>query len=86
MYSLLIFLYLTLVGHSAYKAAHASTTDALLAERGHIDSSHRMTDQLLEQAYETRAEFGHQRNTISGINTRMHGVLSMFSSPSPCSA
>lgn len=86
MYSLLIFLYLTLVGHSAYKAAHASTTDALLAERGHIDSSHRMTDQLLEQAYETRAEFGHQRNAISGINTRMHGVLSMFSSPSPCSA
>lgn len=86
MYSICIFLYLTVAGHSAYKAAHASTTDALLAERGHIDSSHRMTDQLLEQAYETRAEFGHQRNAISGINTRMHGVLSMFSSPSPCSA
>jgi Golgi SNAP receptor complex protein 1 len=41
-----------------------------------------MTDQLLEQAYETRAEFGQQRNAISGINTRMYGVLSMFSSPS----
>ena len=67
--------------HSAYKAAHASTTDALLAERDYIDGSHRMTDQLLEQAYETRAEFGHQRNAISGINTRMHGVLGMFSSP-----
>ena len=67
--------------HSAYKAAHASTTDALLAERDYIDGSHRMTDQLLEQAYETRAEFGQQRNAISGINTRMHGVLCMFSSP-----
>jgi len=72
---------LTHAGHSAYKATHASTTDALLAERDHIDGSHRMTDQLLEQAYETRGEFGRQRSAISGINTRMHGVLGMFSSP-----
>lgn len=69
----------THIGDSAYKAAHASTTDALLAERDHIDGSHRMTDQLLDQAYETRAEFGRQRNAISGINTRMHGVLGTFS-------
>ena len=86
MCSIFKFLYLTLAGHSAYKAAHASTTDALLAERDHIDSSHQMTDHLLEQAYETRAEFGQQRNAIHGINTRMQGVLSMFTSPSPCTA
>ncbi|EPT03518.1 hypothetical protein FOMPIDRAFT_1115882 [Fomitopsis schrenkii] len=57
----------------AYKS---SAADALLAERGHIDSSHRMTDDILAQAYETRAEFGRQRLTISGINARMQGVLS----------
>ncbi|KAI0734389.1 V-snare-domain-containing protein [Fomitopsis betulina] len=57
----------------AYKS---SAADPLLAERGHIDSSHRMTDDILAQAYETRAEFGRQRLTISGINARMQGVLS----------
>ncbi|EIW63982.1 V-snare-domain-containing protein [Trametes versicolor FP-101664 SS1] len=57
----------------AYKS---SAADSLLAERGHIDSSHRMTDDMLAQAYETRAEFGRQRTTISGINSRMQGVLS----------
>ncbi|RDX51895.1 V-snare-domain-containing protein [Lentinus brumalis] len=57
----------------AYKS---SAADSLLAERGHIDSSHRMTDDILAQAYETRAEFGRQRTTISGINARMQGVLS----------
>ena len=71
----------------------------LLAERGRIDSSHQMTDEILEyvhpsialatlgltaelvfslgrQAYETRADFARQRTTITGINTRMAGVLS----------
>ncbi|KAH9929668.1 V-snare-domain-containing protein [Fomitopsis serialis] len=57
----------------AYKS---SAADSLLAERGHIDSSHRMTDDVLSQAYETRAEFARQRLTISGINSRMQGVLS----------
>ncbi|KAH9837258.1 V-snare-domain-containing protein [Rhodofomes roseus] len=57
----------------AYKS---SAADSLLAERGHIDSSHRMTDDILAQAYETRSEFARQRLTISGINTRMQSVLS----------
>ncbi|KAH9920233.1 V-snare-domain-containing protein [Epithele typhae] len=48
----------------------------LLAERGHIDSSHRMTDDMIAQAYETRSEFARQRTTISGINNRMQSVLS----------
>lgn len=59
----------------SYKVAHSSTTDALLSERGHIDSSHRMTDDILAQAYETRAEFGRQRSSISGINARMGNVI-----------
>lgn len=33
---------------SAYKAAHASDADALLAERGRIDNSHSMMDRTLE--------------------------------------
>ncbi|KAI0931503.1 hypothetical protein AcW2_000379 [Taiwanofungus camphoratus] len=57
----------------AYKS---SAADSLLAERGHIDNSHRMTDDVLAQAYETRSEFGRQRSTISGMNSRMAGVVS----------
>jgi len=56
----------------AYKS---SAADSLLAERGRIDSSHRMTDEILEQAYETRADFGRQRTALAGINSRMKSVL-----------
>ncbi|KAJ7293051.1 hypothetical protein C8J57DRAFT_14589 [Mycena rebaudengoi] len=56
----------------AYKS---SAADSLLAERGHIDSSHRMTDDLLDQAYETRSEFARQRTALAGINSRMKTVL-----------
>lgn len=56
----------------AYKS---SAADSLLAERDHINSSHRMTDDMLAQAYETRADFGRQRTTLSGIQTRMTGVI-----------
>ncbi|KAG8933451.1 hypothetical protein FRC02_011829 [Tulasnella sp. 418] len=59
----------------SYKAAHSSVTDSLLAERGRIDSSHRMIDETLNQAYETRAEFNSQRTMLGTINTRMVGVL-----------
>ncbi|EKM61663.1 uncharacterized protein PHACADRAFT_112469 [Phanerochaete carnosa HHB-10118-sp] len=59
----------------AYKS---SAADSLLAERDHIDSSHRMTDDMLAQAYETRADFARQRSTLSGIQTRMTGVLNMI--------
>ncbi|KAK7465474.1 protein transport protein gos1 [Stygiomarasmius scandens] len=56
----------------AYKS---SAADSLLAERGRIDSSHRMTDELLDQAYETRSEFSRQRTSLAGINARMTSVL-----------
>jgi len=56
----------------AYKS---SAADSLLAERGRIDNSHRMTDDILEQAYETRSEFSRQRTSLTGINARMTHVL-----------
>lgn len=56
----------------AYKS---SAADSLLAERGGIDSSHRMTDDMLNQAYETRADLARQRSSLSGISTRMTNVL-----------
>ncbi|KAI0046612.1 v-SNARE protein [Auriscalpium vulgare] len=56
----------------AYKS---SAADQLLAERGHIDDSHRMIDETLEQAYETRSEFSRQRSSLGNIQTRMVGVL-----------
>ncbi|KAG6845349.1 hypothetical protein H0H87_010458 [Tephrocybe sp. NHM501043] len=56
----------------AYKS---SAADALLAERSRIDSSHRMTDDVLNQAYETRSEFARQRTSLAGINTRMMDTL-----------
>lgn len=34
-----------------------------------------MTDDILSQAYETRAEFGRQRASITNINTRMSNVI-----------
>jgi len=64
----------------SYKVAHSSTTDALLTERGRLDSSHRMTDDILAQAYETRAEFGRQRMSIAGVNARMGQVICEYSS------
>jgi Golgi SNAP receptor complex protein 1 len=63
----------------SYKVAHSSTTDALLAERGRLDSSHRMTDDILAQAYETRAEFGRQRSSIAGVNARIGQVICAYS-------
>jgi len=56
----------------AYKS---SAAEALLAERGHIDSSHQMIDSTLEQAHETRAEFVRQRSSLGTVQTRIVGVL-----------
>jgi len=56
----------------AYKS---SAADSLLAERGRIDSSHQMTDDILQQAYETRSEFSRQRTSLAGINNRMVQVI-----------
>jgi len=56
----------------AYKS---SAADSLLAERNRIDSSHNMTDDIIEQAYETRSEFSRQRASLASINTRVVHVI-----------
>jgi len=56
----------------AYKS---SAADSLLAERNRIDSSHSMTDNIIEQAYETRSEFSRQRASLASINTRIVHVI-----------
>ncbi|TEB38832.1 V-snare-domain-containing protein [Coprinellus micaceus] len=56
----------------AYKS---SAADSLLAERGRIDSSHRMTDDIIDQARETRSEFARQRTSLAGINARIGQVM-----------
>ncbi|EDR15823.1 v-SNARE protein [Laccaria bicolor S238N-H82] len=56
----------------AYKS---SAADSLLAERGRVDSSHRMTDDMLQQAYETRSEFSRQRGSLTSIQNRMLHVI-----------
>ncbi|KAI5449396.1 protein transport protein gos1 [Naganishia albida] len=61
---------------NAYKQSLPPQTDALLAERSRIDSSNRMTDEILDQAYATREDFAQQRTMLTGVNSRMTGVLS----------
>lgn len=61
---------------NAYKSSLPPQTDALLAERNRIDSSNRMTDDILNQAYATREDFAQQRTMLAGVNSRIGGVLS----------
>ncbi|WWC65810.1 uncharacterized protein I303_108432 [Kwoniella dejecticola CBS 10117] len=61
-----------------YKTATNSQTDALLQDRGRIDSSHRMMDDTLNQAYATREDFAQQRTLLASIDSRMGGVISQM--------
>ncbi|WVF68479.1 hypothetical protein IAT40_003246 [Kwoniella sp. CBS 6097] len=63
-----------------YKVSQSSQsqTDALLQDRGRIDSSHRMMDDTLNQAYATREDFAQQRTLLASIDSRMGGVLSQM--------
>ncbi|CAG8666975.1 10339_t:CDS:2, partial [Acaulospora morrowiae] len=59
---------------SSFKSGATSETDYFLSERSRIENSHRMTDMVLEQAYEAREEMGRQRGTLLSINSRMNRV------------
>ncbi|TXT12851.1 hypothetical protein VHUM_01252 [Vanrija humicola] len=63
---------------NAYKAAQSSQTDALLADRTRIDSSHRMMDDTLNQAYATREDFAQQRGMLASIDSRMGTVVAQI--------
>lgn len=58
----------------SYKAARASQTEALLADRDHIDASHRMIDEITATAQATRQAFFEDSATIRNINARMGRV------------
>ncbi|KAK0562428.1 protein transport protein gos1 [Tilletia horrida] len=49
----------------------APEADQLLAERGHIDNSHRMIDSTLEQAYATRADLTAQHQMLLSATSRI---------------
>lgn len=63
---------------SSFKSGASSETDYFLSERGRIESSHRMTDMVIEQAYETREEMGRQRSSLLNINSRMSRLINTF--------
>ncbi|PWN21082.1 V-snare-domain-containing protein [Microstroma glucosiphilum] len=62
----------------AYKVAHASDQEALLAERGRLDNSHSMIDGTLEQAYATLTDFRSQRQTLTNVANRMTTTASQI--------
>lgn len=64
---------------SSFKSQQAlSNDDRHLGDRDRINNSHRLADDVLNQAYETRYEFSRQRNSIIGSNTRMGGVIGEY--------
>ncbi|KAI8816490.1 snare region anchored in the vesicle membrane C-terminus-domain-containing protein [Fimicolochytrium jonesii] len=70
-----------LSGSSTYKspaAASSSTQDYLLNERGRIDGTHRVADEVLQAAYATRADLNDQRSMLYGAKGRVGGVLAHF--------
>ena len=62
----------------------SSDMQMLVSERERIDHSHGIADAALDQAYATRAEFGRQRQTLTGINQRLMQSASTLSPPSLC--
>ncbi|KAI8086061.1 uncharacterized protein BX664DRAFT_264368 [Halteromyces radiatus] len=58
-----------------FNAGNGDNTDYYLTERNRVESSHRMTDMILEQAYATRQDVSRQGRTLQGINSRVTGVM-----------
>jgi Golgi SNAP receptor complex protein 1 len=62
----------------AYHSANPAQQEAdyMLQERGRIDSSHRMADGVLSQAYAINDSFREQRETLASVNRRIMGAAS----------
>ncbi|KAA1091803.1 hypothetical protein PGTUg99_013222 [Puccinia graminis f. sp. tritici] len=61
---------------SSFKSSQiASEQDRHLNDRSSINSSHRLADDVLGQAYETRYQFSNQRRTLFNSNSRMGSVI-----------
>lgn len=63
---------------SSFRSGASSGQDMLLTERGRIDNSNRLADQILEQAYETKDSLKSQRGVLFGINRRVTLVASQI--------
>ncbi|KAI9184157.1 protein transport protein gos1 [Blastocladiella emersonii ATCC 22665] len=62
----------------AHKAAAASGTDYFLSERSHLDNTHIMIDEIIDQAHETRANLDSQRQTLLGAHRRVVNLGTVF--------
>ncbi|KAK0543052.1 coatomer subunit delta [Tilletia horrida] len=62
----------------AYKLRTAPEADQLLAERGHIDNSHRMIDSTLQQAYATRADLASQHSLIQSATAKIRATTAQI--------
>ncbi|PGH14168.1 hypothetical protein AJ80_06037 [Polytolypa hystricis UAMH7299] len=64
----------------AYRSSNPSAAEAeyMLEERGRLDNSHNMMDNVLSQAYAVNENFGLQRETLANINRRIVGAASQI--------
>ncbi|KAJ3190022.1 Golgi SNAP receptor complex member 1 [Gaertneriomyces sp. JEL0708] len=62
---------------NSYKSG-VNTQDYLLSERGRIDGTHHMADEILDNAYAMRADLHDQRGFLRQARGRMTGVLAQF--------
>ncbi|KAF2667884.1 transporter GOS1 [Microthyrium microscopicum] len=65
---------------SAYHAANPAQQEAdyMLGERQRIDSSNRMMDGVLSQAYDINDNFNTQRETLASVNRRIMGAAAQL--------
>lgn len=61
-----------------YRTQHATEVQAYLDERTHLERSHRMVDETLDQAYATQNEFRAQREQLSGTLTRLTHIAAQM--------
>ncbi|KAI7899191.1 uncharacterized protein BX663DRAFT_521749 [Cokeromyces recurvatus] len=54
---------------------NGDNADYYLTERNRIESSHRMTDMVLEQAYATRQDISRQGRIMHGVNQRVGNIV-----------
>ncbi|ORZ22533.1 Golgi SNAP receptor complex member 1-like protein [Absidia repens] len=58
-----------------FNAGTSDNADYYLTERNRVESSHRLTDMVLDQAYATRQDISRQGRTIHGFNTKVTGIM-----------
>ncbi|CAJ0914438.1 16235_t:CDS:2 [Entrophospora sp. SA101] len=59
---------------SSYKSGASSETDYFLRERGKIENSNKMTDMIIEQAFETRDAIERDRAILLNSNSRIRNL------------